>query len=100
MQIHSPLALKAHLLCAECLGLVGAVDPARLEYEPKSTDILLTTAGDLIIELISKHLVRLLRVADSLMTLEAAVYALQVSTPTSPPPSPTQTAHTPYLLTH
>ena len=79
MQIHSPLAMKAHLLCAECLGLVGAVDPARLDYQPKPTKALLTNAGDLIIQLISQHLVKLLRVADSLVTLEAAVYALQVT---------------------
>ena len=70
---------KAQLLCAECLGLLGAVDPARLDVKAAPPESLHSLTLTLLTELISKHLVRLLRVASSLPVLEATTFAIQVS---------------------
>lgn len=69
---------KAQLLCAECLGLLGAVDPARLDVKAAPPESLHSLTLTLLTELISKHLVRLLRVASSLPVLEATTFAIQV----------------------
>lgn len=69
---------KAQLLCAECLGLLGAVDPARLDVKAEPPASLHSLTLPLLKELISKHLVRLLRVATSLPVLEATTFAIQV----------------------
>ena len=73
------MGLKAQLLCAECLGLLGAVDPARLDVKAAPPESLHSLTLPLLTELISKHLVRLLRVAQSLPVLEATTFAIQAS---------------------
>lgn len=77
-QAQSKIGVKAQLLCAECLGLLGAIDPARLALEPPAPDSLHTDTAHLLVELISSHLVRLLRVAPSLPVLDATTFAIQV----------------------
>ena len=34
MQAATPITIKMQQLCAECLGLLGAVDPARVQACP------------------------------------------------------------------
>lgn len=77
-QANGKIGAKAQLLCAECLGLLGAVDPARLSVKTRLPEELYTEPDELLIALISKHLVRLLRVAPSLQVLDSATFAIQV----------------------
>lgn len=77
-QAEDKVGRKAQLLCAECLGLLGAVDPARLDVKADPPASLHSLTLPLLTELISKHLVRLLRVASSLPVLEATTFAIQV----------------------
>jgi len=95
---------KAQLLCAECLGLLGAIDPARLNVKALPPEALFEVIGDLLRQLFSKHLIRLLRVAPSLAVLNATTFAIQVSClrfifPSPPPPhmfhTPSPTAYAP-----
>lgn len=75
------MGLRAQLLCAECLGLLGAVDPARLSLNVRTPDKLCASTEELLVDLVTKHLVRLLRVAASLQTLDATTFAIQVRIP-------------------
>ena len=77
-QANDEIGSRAQLLCAECLGLLGAVDPARLSVKTRLPEELYTEPDELLIALISKHLVRLLRVAPSLQVLDSATFAIQV----------------------
>ena len=79
MQIHTPTSWKAQQLCAECLGLLGAVDPARVEVALDPPDSLCRSTQELLTTLIIKHLVRLLRVASHIFVLDAASFAIQVT---------------------
>lgn len=76
-QAQDRVGAKAQLLCAECLGLLGAIDPARLDMKAEPPKSLHSLTLPLLKELISRHLVRLLRVATSLPVLEATTYAIQ-----------------------
>lgn len=79
LQIHTPTSWKAQQLCAECLGLLGAVDPARVEVALDPPDSLCHSTQELLTTLIVKHLVRLLRVASHIFVLDAASFAIQVT---------------------
>ncbi|KAL3137629.1 hypothetical protein ABBQ38_004906 [Trebouxia sp. C0009 RCD-2024] len=76
-EIHTPTSWKAQQLCAECLGLLGAVDPARVEVALDPPDSLCRCTQELLTTLIVKHLVRLLRVASHIFVLDAASFAIQ-----------------------
>jgi len=78
LQIHTPTSWKAQQLCAECLGLLGAVDPARVVVALDPPESLCRSTKDLLIVLIMRHLVRLLRVASHIFVLDAAALAIQV----------------------
>jgi len=78
LQIHTPTSWKAQQLCAECLGLLGAVDPARVVVALDPPESLCRSTKDLLIILIMRHLVRLLRVASHIFVLDAAALAIQV----------------------
>lgn len=65
-------------MCAECLGLLGAVDPARVSVELAVIPSLLSNDADILKALVSDHLVRLLRVAASRQHLDSATFAIQV----------------------
>ena len=83
----------AALAAAECLGIIGAVDPALLQLgapggsggggsgatvtHATSSALARSDRADLPVRLLSSHLLRLLRVADSMQTLDAATYATQ-----------------------
>ncbi|KAL0053239.1 hypothetical protein WJX82_003001 [Trebouxia sp. C0006] len=76
-EIHTPTSWKAQQLCAECLGLLGAVDPARVVVALDPPESLCRSTKDLLIILIMRHLVRLLRVASHIFVLDAAALAIQ-----------------------
>lgn len=61
-----------------CLGLLGAVDPARVAMPPPPTSSMLPSDLALLVHLIERHLVRVLRVSAKLPQLDAAVFAIQV----------------------
>ena len=77
-QVHTPTSYKAQQLCAECLGLLGAVDPARVAITLDPPEALCRTIQELLISLITRHLVRLLRVASHIFVLDATSLAIQV----------------------
>lgn len=80
VQVHTAASSVAQQLCAECLGLLGAVDPARVEVALDPPDTLCGSLLDLLKALITKHLVRLLRVASNILVLDSASFAIQVGT--------------------
>ena len=82
-QAHTPSSLRAQQVCAECLGLLGAVDPARVSVELCAAPRLANSDADILVALISDHLVRLLRVASSRQHLDSATFAIQVGLPAS-----------------
>lgn len=63
--------------CAQCLGLLGAIDPSRVQPElprplPFSYD-----AQQFLVCLVQDHLVRVLQTASDISQLEMTSYALQ-----------------------
>ena len=74
------MSLNAQQLCAECLGLLGALDPARLSLKMLLPEALSTTEQKLIMTLVSRHLVRILRTASNLQALDSVTFAIQVIT--------------------
>ena len=78
MQAHDASSLKAKQVCAECLGLLGAVDPARVAVEMSRAPPLRSNDTEILLALINEHLVRLLRVASTMHQLDCAALAIQV----------------------
>lgn len=78
MQAQSASGRKAQQACADCLGILGAVDPARVALDLAPPPSLKHSQPDLLVTLLTQHLVRVLRVASSLQVLDAASVAIQV----------------------
>lgn len=78
MQAQSASGRKAQQACADCLGILGAVDPARVALDLAPPPSLKHSQHDLLVTLLTQHLVRVLRVASSLQVLDAASVAIQV----------------------
>ncbi|KAK9807336.1 hypothetical protein WJX73_002849 [Symbiochloris irregularis] len=76
-EAHDPSSLRAQQACAECLGLLGAVDPARVAVELSRAPPLRNSDTAILLALINDHLVRLLRVASSMHHLDSAALAIQ-----------------------
>lgn len=98
VQAQGAAGKKAQQACAECLGALGAVDPARITLDLAPPPRMVTSQQDLLLTLLGHHLVRVLRVASSLQVLDAASVAIQVSTANRLPPS--LALHIPLLLGH
>lgn len=77
-QAHSINERKGQQACAECLGIVGAIDPARVSLQAAPPPRLAIGQHALLVTLLTEHLVRILRVAPSLQVLDAASVAIQV----------------------
>jgi len=84
-EVRSALSHRVHLQCAECLGCVGAVDPAKLtqvnDYKDalskaQSVDKICHSEEDLAQEVL-KALVHLLSGSSDLEILEAATFGIQ-----------------------
>lgn len=78
LQVGLPVSRAAQQAAATCLGLLGAVDPARVPLPLPPSNSLVASDLTLLTELIQRHLVRVLRVASHLFQLDAATFALQV----------------------
>ena len=63
--------------CAECLGMLGAVDPARVHVPPAPLPEMANGDPELLLQLMNGQLVRLLKSADSLQALDAATFSIQ-----------------------
>ena len=73
----SPLITSIQQRCAECLGLLGALDPAKVTPQlPLPPSIMGRNAGFLQ-ELVTGHLVRVLGSSSNIRCSEFAEYALQ-----------------------
>ena len=70
---------RAQQACAECLGLVGAVDPAHTAISLAQPLTLTLDPPALLRALIEDHLARILLVAPSLQVLDAATISVQVA---------------------
>jgi len=68
---------KVHTRCAECLGLLGAVDPAMVLVDLSVRMELSTDPNEFMKTLVQRHLVRLLRVSSGLGTLSNTMLAIQ-----------------------
>eukprot|EP00850_Spirogloea_muscicola_P002685 SM000010S04323 [mRNA] locus=s10:934582:948443:- [translate_table: standard] len=73
----SPLSQRLRLLCAECLGELGAVDPGRLQVELPQRPHIDRDDDDLIFELINEHLAKAFRSAPDGEVQDAAALAIQ-----------------------
>lgn len=78
LQTHTHLGRMAKVACAECLGMLGALDPSRVVVESLGKKTMILDETTLVTSLMKTHLVRLLRVAPSLQVLDATTFAIQV----------------------
>ena len=74
---NSPAGVAAQQACAECLGMLGAIDPSRVKLDSQPHPKRCTTEASLAVELLKKHLVRLLKTAPNLQTLDCTTLAIQ-----------------------
>ncbi|KAJ7539120.1 hypothetical protein O6H91_11G077400 [Diphasiastrum complanatum] len=68
---------KFKLVCAECLGELGAVDPVKLQVNLRRHSKIERSDEDLLFELINEHLARVLRAASDTDVQDAAALAIQ-----------------------
>ncbi|KAK8624063.1 hypothetical protein V6N13_065420, partial [Hibiscus sabdariffa] len=68
---------RLKLMCADCLGALGAVDPAKLRSVSCQRFKIQCSDDDLIFELIHKHLARAFRAAPDTVVQDSAALAIQ-----------------------
>lgn len=68
---------RLKLVCADCLGALGAVDPAKVKGYPSQRFKIACSDDDLIFELIHKHLARAFRAAPDTIIQDSAALAIQ-----------------------
>ncbi|KAE8671371.1 Serine/threonine-protein kinase ATR [Hibiscus syriacus] len=68
---------RLKLMCADCLGALGAVDPAKLRNVSCQRFKIQCSDDDLIFELIHKHLARAFRAAPDTVVQDSAALAIQ-----------------------
>lgn len=68
---------RLKLLCADCLGALGAIDPAKVKGFSSSRFKIECSDDDLIFELIHKHLARAFRAALDTIVQDSAALAIQ-----------------------
>ncbi|KAL1193295.1 Serine/threonine-protein kinase ATR [Cardamine amara subsp. amara] len=68
---------RLKLVCADCLGAIGAVDPAKVRVASCSRFKIQCSDDDLIFELIHKHLARAFRAAQDTIIQDSAALAIQ-----------------------
>ncbi|KAJ0089365.1 hypothetical protein Patl1_32854 [Pistacia atlantica] len=68
---------RLKLVCVDCLGALGAVDPAKVKGFPCQRFKIECSDDDLIFELIHKHLVRAFRAAPDTIIQDSAALAIQ-----------------------
>lgn len=68
---------RLKLVCADCLGALGAVDPAKVRINSCQRFQIQCSDDDLIFELIHKHLARAFRAAPDTIVQDSAALAIQ-----------------------
>ncbi|KAG9442834.1 hypothetical protein H6P81_018688 [Aristolochia fimbriata] len=68
---------RLKLVCADCLGALGAVDPAKIKVVSCQRFKIQCSDDDLIFELIHKHLARAFRAASDAVVQDSAALAIQ-----------------------
>ncbi|XP_058191614.1 serine/threonine-protein kinase ATR isoform X3 [Rhododendron vialii] len=68
---------RLKLVCADCLGALGAVDPAKVKGASSQRFKIACSDDDLIFELIHKHLARAFRAAPDTIIQDSAALAIQ-----------------------
>lgn len=68
---------RLKLICADCLGALGAVDPAKVKGISSQRFKIECSDDDLIFELIHKHLARAFRAAPDTIVQDSAALAIQ-----------------------
>lgn len=68
---------RLKLVCADCLGALGAVDPAKVKGFSSQRFKIACSDDDLIFELIHKHLARAFRAAPDTIIQDSAALAIQ-----------------------
>lgn len=68
---------RLKLICADCLGELGAVDPAKVKSASTKRFKIACSDDDLIFELIHKHLARAFRAAPDTIIQDSAALAIQ-----------------------
>lgn len=68
---------RLKLVCADCLGALGAVDPAKFKGTSSERFKIECSDDDLIFELINKHLARAFRAASDTVVQDSAALAIQ-----------------------
>ncbi|CAI9104764.1 OLC1v1003516C1 [Oldenlandia corymbosa var. corymbosa] len=68
---------KLKVICADCLGAIGAVDPAKVRNSSSTRFKIACSDDDLIFELIHKHLARAFRAAPDTTVQDLAALAIQ-----------------------
>ncbi|PIN25709.1 Protein kinase of the PI-3 kinase family [Handroanthus impetiginosus] len=68
---------RLKMICADCLGSLGAIDPAKIKGFSSSRFKIACSDDDLIFELIHKHLARAFRSAPDTIIQDSAALAIQ-----------------------
>ncbi|CAH2061656.1 unnamed protein product [Thlaspi arvense] len=68
---------RLKLVCADCLGAIGAIDPAKVRVASCNRFKIQCSDDDLIFELIHKHLARAFRAAQDTIIQDSAALAIQ-----------------------
>ncbi|KAK4477252.1 hypothetical protein RD792_016466 [Penstemon davidsonii] len=68
---------RLKLICADCLGALGAIDPAKVKGFSSARFKIACSDDDLIFELIHKHLARAFRAAPDTIVQDSAALAIQ-----------------------
>lgn len=77
-EARTQLSNKLKMLCAECLGELGALDPARLvQVEVRQPGRMERSDEDLAFELVTEHLAKMLRAATDTDVADTAALAIQ-----------------------
>ncbi|KAK8456228.1 hypothetical protein SEVIR_4G295900v4 [Setaria viridis] len=76
-QSRTNVGQKLKMVCADCLGALGAVDPAKIKVISCERFKIECSDDDLIFELIHKHLARAFRAAADTTVQDAAALAIQ-----------------------
>ncbi|KAM6558479.1 hypothetical protein CsatA_027718 [Cannabis sativa] len=74
---HTAVGQRLKLVCADCLGALGAVDPAKVKGFSCQRFKIECSDDDLIYELIHKHLARAFRAAPNTSIQDSAALAMQ-----------------------
>ncbi|GBG70226.1 hypothetical protein CBR_g6357 [Chara braunii] len=76
-EARTAISQQVKMLCTECLGEMGAIDPSRLSVELRRVCRIDRTNEDFMFELINEHLAKVLRAAQDTDVQDAAALAIQ-----------------------